>query len=267
MDRILRVTASVLLLLASRCVIGQSQAPENSGSGTATPATSTGAFRVGGAVSAPRAIYAPDPEYSEEARQDRIEGVCRLWLVVGPDGKPRDIRVQRVIGHGLDEKAIEAVRQWKFQPALKDGKPVAVQINVEVAFHLYASGDQKSIRTESKIAELEKQARYGDAKAKLKLADVFFHGSGVTQNDNNGYRLLKEAANQGLPEAQFKMGEYIFSHGNQPGDYIAAYVWYEIAQRSGYGHSDKRLKEVAAKMSAENITEAKHQAENWKPSQ
>jgi len=99
--------------------------------------TGGGAFRVGGGVSAPKAIYAPDPEYSEEARKVKHMGTVVLWLVVGPDGKPRDIRVLRTLGLGLDEKAIEAVKNWRFEPAMKDGKPVAVQINVEVNFHLY----------------------------------------------------------------------------------------------------------------------------------
>ena len=96
-----------------------------------------GAFKVGGGVSAPKAIYAPDPEYSEEARKAKYQGTCVLWLVVGPDGKARDIRVARTLGLGLDEKAMEAVKTWKFEPAMKDGKPVAVQINVEVTFRLY----------------------------------------------------------------------------------------------------------------------------------
>ena len=96
-----------------------------------------GVFRVGGGVSAPRPVFTPDPEYSEEARKAKYQGTCVLWLVVGPDGKPRDIKVARTLGLGLDEKAIEAVKQWKFEPAMKDGKPVAVQINVEVSFRLY----------------------------------------------------------------------------------------------------------------------------------
>src|SRR5450631_2786065 len=96
-----------------------------------------GAYRVGGGVSAPKALYAPDPEYSEEARKAKYQGTCVLWLIVGPDGHPRDIRIARSLGLGLDEKAIEAVKQWKFEPAMKDGKPVAVQINVEVDFRLY----------------------------------------------------------------------------------------------------------------------------------
>ncbi|HXW92586.1 MAG TPA: energy transducer TonB [Terriglobales bacterium] len=99
--------------------------------------TGGGVFRVGGGVSAPRPVFTPDPEYSEEARKAKYQGTCVLWMIVGPDGKPRDIKVARTLGLGLDEKAIEAVKQWKFEPAMKDGQPVAVQINVEVSFRLY----------------------------------------------------------------------------------------------------------------------------------
>src|SRR6202789_2771370 len=93
-----------------------------------------GAYRVGGGVSAPKVLYDPDPEYSEEARKAKYQGTVVLWLVVAPDGKPQDIKVQRSLGMGLDEKAIEAVRQWRFEPAKKDGQPVPVRINVEVNF-------------------------------------------------------------------------------------------------------------------------------------
>ena len=96
-----------------------------------------GAYRIGNGVSAPRALETPDPEYSEEARKAKYQGVVVLWLIVGPDGKPRDIKVTRPLGMGLDQKAIEAVNRWKFEPAMKDGRPVAVQINVEVNFRLY----------------------------------------------------------------------------------------------------------------------------------
>ena len=96
-------------------------------------------FKVGGGVSAPRPVYSPNPKYSKEARKAKLQGVCVLWLVVGTDGKPRDsdIRVVRALGLGLDEEAIKAVKKWTFEPARKDGQPVAVQINVQVNFHLY----------------------------------------------------------------------------------------------------------------------------------
>src|SRR3984957_8913994 len=79
--------------------------------------TGGGAFRVGGCVSAPKVIFQPDPEYSEEARKAKFQGTCVLWLVVGPDGRARDIRVARTLGPGLEEKAMEAGKPWKFEPA------------------------------------------------------------------------------------------------------------------------------------------------------
>jgi protein TonB len=96
-----------------------------------------GVFRVGGGVSAPKPTYQPDPEYSEEARKAKYQGTCVLRLVVGPDGRAHDVQVTHTLGLGLDEKAIEAVNTWKFDPAMKDGKPVAVLISVEVSFRLY----------------------------------------------------------------------------------------------------------------------------------
>jgi TonB family protein len=96
-----------------------------------------GPYRVGGGVSAPRPIFQPDPEYSDEARKAKYQGTVVLWVVVGPDGRTHEIRVQRSLGMGLDEKAVEAVKTWKFEPARKDGTPVAVQVNIEVNFRLY----------------------------------------------------------------------------------------------------------------------------------
>jgi protein TonB len=96
-----------------------------------------GVFRVGGGISAPRPVSTPDPEYTEAARQAKYQGTCILGLIVDADGHPRDIRITRGVGLGLDEKAIAAVKQWQFQPAMKDGHPVAVLISVEVSFKLY----------------------------------------------------------------------------------------------------------------------------------
>jgi TonB family protein len=76
--------------------------------------------KVSSGVKAPRAIYTPDPEYSEEARRAKLQGTCVLWVLVGADGKPHDVRVARSLGMGLDEKSIEAIRSWRFEPATKD---------------------------------------------------------------------------------------------------------------------------------------------------
>jgi periplasmic protein TonB len=96
-----------------------------------------GVFKVGGGISAPQAISTPDPEYTEQARNAKTQGTCILWLIVDDQGRPRDIRVVRGLGFGLDAKAVEAVKQWRFEPAMKDGHPVNVQISVEVGFKLY----------------------------------------------------------------------------------------------------------------------------------
>jgi periplasmic protein TonB len=92
---------------------------------------------LGGAVTPPRPIYDPEPEYSDEARLAKFQGDVLLWVVVGPDGLAKDIRVQRSLGMGLDEKAVAAVKNWRFQPALKDGQPVTVQVSIEVNFRLF----------------------------------------------------------------------------------------------------------------------------------
>jgi|SRR5579863_354984 len=84
----------------------------------------------------PRAVFAPDPAYSEEARKAHYDGTCVLWMIVGTDGRAHDIKVARQLGRGLDEKAIEAVKEWKFEPAMYQGKPVATKINVEITFRL-----------------------------------------------------------------------------------------------------------------------------------
>jgi periplasmic protein TonB len=99
--------------------------------------TGGGVFHVGGGVSPPRPIYKPDPEFSEEARKAKYQGVCTLQMIVGVDGRPRDMKVLGSLGMGLDEKAIEAVKNWRFEPGMKDGHPVATIIAVEVDFHLY----------------------------------------------------------------------------------------------------------------------------------
>ena len=96
-----------------------------------------GVFRVGGGVTAPRAVYDPDPEYSEEARKAKFQGSVVLWAIIGPDGRPHDLRIARSLGMGLDQKALDAVEKWRFEPATKDGQPVAVQVNIEVSFRLY----------------------------------------------------------------------------------------------------------------------------------
>jgi periplasmic protein TonB len=95
-----------------------------------------GAYRIGGGVSPPSILYKVEPEYSEEARKAKFQGTVLLFVVVDEKGLPRDIKILRPLGLGLDQKAVEAVEKWKFSPGKKDGKPVAVQAQIEVNFRL-----------------------------------------------------------------------------------------------------------------------------------
>jgi TonB family protein len=99
--------------------------------------TGGGVFKIGGGVSPPTVIFKQDPEYSEEARKAKFQGTCIVQIVVGVDGRPRDIHVVRTLGLGLDEKAVEAISKYKFEPGKKDGTPVATIANIEVTFRLY----------------------------------------------------------------------------------------------------------------------------------
>ena len=94
-------------------------------------------FYVGKGVSPPRTQSSPEPEFSEAARRTKYQGVVTLGLIVTEKGTPSDIHILSPLGAGLDAKAVHAVEKWKFEPAEKDGQPVAVQIAVEVDFHLY----------------------------------------------------------------------------------------------------------------------------------
>jgi periplasmic protein TonB len=95
-----------------------------------------GVFRVGGGVTAPVLLHKIEPEYSEEARKAKYQGTVLLYIEVDPNGRATNIRVARSLGLGLDEKAIEAVKQWKFTPGKKDGKAVTVAATIEVNFRL-----------------------------------------------------------------------------------------------------------------------------------
>jgi len=98
--------------------------------------TGGGAYKIGGGVSAPAVILKVEPEYSEEARKAKFQGTVLLSVIVDEKGNPRDLRVVRPLGLGLDEKAIEAVMKWRFRPGLKDGRAVPVSAYVEVNFRL-----------------------------------------------------------------------------------------------------------------------------------
>ncbi len=115
--------------------VGDSRGP-GAGPGENGGCCRDGVFQIGGAVTPPILLNEVLPEYSEEARKARFQGTVVLNTIIREDGSVQVMRIVRGIGFGLDQNAINAVLQWKFKPARRNGKPVAAFMNVEVSFNL-----------------------------------------------------------------------------------------------------------------------------------
>ena len=94
-------------------------------------------MHIGGGIKAPVVIYQVEPEFSEEARKAKFSGNVEVYLWVDEQGNPSHVKVSRGVGMGLDEKAVEAVRQYIFKPAMEAGKPVPVELSIEVDFQIF----------------------------------------------------------------------------------------------------------------------------------
>jgi TonB family protein len=94
-------------------------------------------YEVGNGVTVPKGVHTPNPVFSERARKKKINGVVMLAMIVTAEGRVRDVKVMKSLEESLDKQAIAAVRTWTFEPATKDGKPVAVHVNAEVDFRVY----------------------------------------------------------------------------------------------------------------------------------
>jgi TonB family protein len=106
------------------------------GAASARPTSSAGVYAVGAGVSPPTLLSKVEPTYSDTAYAANCEGSVQVYVEVGTDGLAHNIQIVRGLGLGLDEKAIEAIKVWKFKPGMKDGQPVPVMATIEVSFHL-----------------------------------------------------------------------------------------------------------------------------------
>jgi TonB family protein len=120
----MRSSLLLVVVLAGTMLYGQSDGDEKP-------------YRIGGSVSAPQLVYKVEPEYTQKGLAARRQGSALLQLVVTRDGMPSDIHdIGGQLGFGLDEKAIEAVQQWRFRPGRKGNHPVSVIVTAEVVFRL-----------------------------------------------------------------------------------------------------------------------------------
>jgi TonB family protein len=116
-------------------------------------------LRPGPGVGSPKLLFKVEPEYSEEARRARYQGTVVLYAEVDTEGNPRNIRVLRSLGLGLDEKAMQAVALWRFKPGWKDGHPVTVAVTVEVNFRLLDRPKPAPMAVHKVLPEYSKEAR------------------------------------------------------------------------------------------------------------
>lgn len=127
----------VLCLCFGPCAVAQSAASAEpaAASPSQTPEVRDDQLRrIGGGVTAPEVVSRVDPKFSDEARAEKFAGTVVIGLIVDTNGLPQRVHVVRGVGHGLDEKALEAVSQYRFKPAMEHGNPVPVRVNVEVNF-------------------------------------------------------------------------------------------------------------------------------------
>jgi protein TonB len=96
-----------------------------------------GLYKIGGDVSAPILIHSIAPKFPESARNAKVGGSVLVNLQVDTNGNPNHVRAIRGVGYNFDESAVDAVKQYRFKPAMKAGKPVPVQLNVEVNFKIF----------------------------------------------------------------------------------------------------------------------------------
>jgi protein TonB len=98
--------------------------------------TGGGPYRPGSGIEPPRLLHEVKADYTEDARRRGITGDVELEIVIRRDGSVGDVHVQQGLGSGLDERAIAAVKQWRFAPAMRKGVPVDVVVEVAVEFTL-----------------------------------------------------------------------------------------------------------------------------------
>ncbi len=162
--------------------------------------SSGGPIRIGPGVTAPKVIRKPEPTYSPEARSAGVQGSVLLRLVVDEQGIPTQISIIRPIGYGLDERAVEAIRQWRFEPGLKNGSPVKISANIEVNFRL---------RGRDIDAAEERKTEYNHALVLLK---------GDSQEKESAIKTLQEMAEKNFSPAMFAYGQLLADGKNIPAD-------------------------------------------------
>jgi len=181
-------------------------------------------FLANESSSPPKVLHRVEPRYTREARVNGIQGTVLIEVAVDETGKPAEVSVLSPIGFGLDNRAMDAVRQWSFQPARRDGIPVRSVTTVEVKFRIFrrrfdpAAEDrrlsfnlavdaiQRKKRSEETLETIRKLAQQKYVPAMYLYGKMLEAGDGVAQDRDAALRLIFEAALKGYPSAMFDIG-------------------------------------------------------------
>lgn len=175
-------------------------------------------------ASAPKVLHRVEPRYTREARANGIQGTVLLEVTVDEAGRPGDVSVVSPIGFGLDSRAVDAVRQWTFQPGRKNGKPVRSVTTVEVKFRIFrrrfdpgaedrrlsfnlaVDAIQRKKQTGETFETIRKLAQQKYVPAMYLYGKLLEAGEGVPQDRDAAFPLIVEAAEKGYPSAMFDIG-------------------------------------------------------------
>jgi TonB family protein len=175
-------------------------------------------------VSAPKVLHRVEPRYTREARANGIQGTVLIEVTVDETGKPADVSVVSPIGFGLDGRALDAVRQWTFQPGRKNGLPVRSVTTVEVKFRIFrrrfdpsaedrrlsfnlaVDAIQRKKRNAETLDTIRRLAQQKYVPAMYLYGKLLEAGDGVEQDRDGALRLIFEAAQKGYPSAMFDIG-------------------------------------------------------------
>jgi TonB family protein len=214
------------------------------------------------AITSPVAVSRTEPVYPPEARRTGFQGVILVWVTVDSHGNPGQARVLNPSGMGLEQSALDCVRQWKFRPAEDNGRPVPGNALAEVTFHLgrsffvqAPSAAQTEYDTALRLVGgapeyrdpeivrtlLDTAAANGFPAAETFLADLYARGKVLPKEPARGFALAEKAAATGYPEAQFELGLMYQTGLGTPQDFARALSWYRSAARAGSANANHNL--------------------------
>ena len=181
-------------------------------------------YRAGHGVQAARPVHRVEPRYTPQARREMIQGIAVLEVVVDERGHPLRCSVVSPLGFGLDERAIQAVSRWRFEPGTRDGQPVATVATVEVNFRLFhhrfdPSNEERRTAFNVAVDEIQRNRRSPQTLETIRslaqqkyppamflYAKMLEAGDGFARDPERAFRLTLEAADRHYPGAMYEVG-------------------------------------------------------------